>query len=134
MALLSANVIVCETVLFEKTDIESAIRIMDTLTLAPGNNFAHFFVVTFLNSQPGDFLQHILKIQVTHQDGPLIAETAEYQFMYGYKIDLSGPGGFILTTEFNIDTAPLAMPAGCLINAFLDGQSVARTPLMLRRG
>jgi hypothetical protein len=133
MSLLSANVLVCETILTEKTDVLSAIRMMDTIRIAPGNNTVHFYVVTRVTSQPGDFLPHALRIQVTHQAGSLVIEAREHQFVYGYKLDISGPGGFILTTEFTIDVSGMSLPAGCLVNAFLDGQSVARTPLMLRR-
>lgn len=107
---------------------------MDTLKLGTGSNFAHFFAITRLASQPGDFLEHTLRIQVTGKSGDLISQADDYQFQYGYRIVASDPGGFVLTTEFNIDVRPLALPIGCLVNAFLDGQSVARTPLMLRRG
>jgi len=135
MPLLSANVIVCETALAEKTtEVLSAIRMMSVLTLASENDIAHFFVVTFLTCQPGDFSSHILRIQVTDGSGPLIAEAADYAFSYGYKVDPTGPGGFTLTTEFTVDTRPVRLPVDCLISAFLDGQSVARTPLRLRRG
>ncbi|HEV8038874.1 MAG TPA: hypothetical protein VGP62_08430 [Bryobacteraceae bacterium] len=133
MALLSANVIVCEAVLFEKTDVPTAVRIMTAIRLAGGTKSAHFFVVTFLNSQPGDFAKHVLKIQVLDKSGPFISQADDYPFVYGYKLDSSGPGGFTLTTEFNIDTTSMPSPAGWIIVAFLDGQAVARIPLMLLR-
>jgi hypothetical protein len=133
MSLMSAGIVVCETVLFEKTDLVSAIRIMSALKLAGGSNFAHFFVLTFLTSHPGDLQQHVLKIQVTEENGSVLGEAADYHFLYGYKLDVSGPGGFVLSTEFNLDTAAITKPARCLINAFLDGQCVAQTPLTLRR-
>src|SRR5271169_4451188 len=102
MSLLSANIIVCETVLTEKTDVLSAIRMMDTIKIAPNNNAAHFYALTRVTSQPGDFSQHVLKIQMMHQNGASIIEAPECQFSYGYKMDINGLGGFILTTEFTI--------------------------------
>ncbi len=133
MPLLTANIIVCETILVEKTDVISAIRVMNTLSLAPGNNFAHVFVVTFLASQPRDLSQHILKVRVTQLNGLTIAEAPDYPFVYGYRFDVSGLGGFTLTTEFNIDTSGLGIPSNCAVSADLDGQPVARTTLTLRR-
>ncbi len=134
MPLLSANIIICETVLFEKTEVPSAIRIMNSLALAEGTDAARFFVITFLACEPGDFSRHVLKIAVTQQHGAVIAETADYPFQYGYRIRPSDPGGFILTTEFNIDGKPLGLPLGCLVSAYLDGEAVARATLTLRRG
>jgi hypothetical protein len=67
MPLLSANILVCETVLTEKTDMLSAIRMMDTIRVAPSNNSVHFYVVTRVMSQPEDFSQHVLKVQMTNQ-------------------------------------------------------------------
>ncbi|HTW66739.1 MAG TPA: hypothetical protein VME17_19100 [Bryobacteraceae bacterium] len=133
MAFLSANILICETVLTEKTDVLSAIRMMDTIKIAPGNNSVHFYSMTRVSSMPGDFDPHVLKVQVTHQNGTLITEAPEHRFQYGYRMDLGGPGGFILTTEFTIGIETLPLPAGCLVTANLDGKSVARMPFMLRR-
>ena len=134
--LLSANMIVCETVLNEKeTDIISAIRIMNTVVLRH-TNFARFSILTFLSSQPADFGRHVLKISLTNQVGAPIGHVNPYEFSYGYKADLSGPGAFMLRTDVNLDTAPFGLPTNCLIAAFLDSdpQPVATIPLMLRRG
>lgn len=133
MALLSANVIACETVLFEKNDVPSAVRIMSVLTLPPGRTDAHFFSVTFLHCQPGDHIPHKLRIHVARSDGSLVADAPEHPFLYGYRVDPRGPGAYILTTEFNIDVTRLAMPCDCLIIASLDGNAVARAPVMLRQ-
>jgi hypothetical protein len=139
MALLSANLILCDTVLWETPPkggkVPSVIRLMSSISVPPGNDLAHFFAVTFLSSQPGDFLRHELKIQVTDKSGKtVISQAADWDFVYGYILDPSDPGGFILTTEFNIDIRPYQLPLGCLVSACLDGQIVARTPLILRRG
>jgi hypothetical protein len=139
MPLLSANIIVCENVLTENPDIggpvPSAIRTISVIALPPGNNSAHFFALTFLSSQPGDFSPHTVQIQVTGKSGTFIAQAPPLTFRYGYLIDPSGPGGYILRTEFNVDVSAYNLPLGCLVSAFLDGSAVARTPLMLlRRG
>jgi hypothetical protein len=131
---LSANIIVCETALYEKTDVPSAIRIMTAIGLPPGNNFARFSTLTFLSSLPRDFEVHTLQIQMTDQAGRPIGHGEPYQFNYGYRLDISGPGAFMLKTDFNLDTTPIGLPANCLITAHLDNQAVAWVPLMLRRG
>ena len=133
MPLLSANTLVCETVLWEKTDVPTLVRVMSALALGPGNNFAHFFVVTFLSCQPGDSLSHTLRVQITNPNGQPIAEAQPFPFNYGYKVDPNGPGAFILATEFNIDVTRTGLPVNGLVSAFLDDQSVTCVPLMLRR-
>lgn len=137
MALLSANIVLCETVLWEKPQIggntPSLIRVMSAVALPLGHNFAHFFSVTFLTCQPGEFSEHKLRIQITDKKANGIAYAPEWKFKYGYLLDPFGPGEFILTTEFNIDVQPYQLPLGCLVSAFLDDQIVARTPIMLRR-
>ncbi|MGA3203423.1 MAG: hypothetical protein ABSF12_13140 [Bryobacteraceae bacterium] len=136
MALLSANMAVCETVLWEKkSDVPTLVRAMTALNLGSGNNLARFFVVTGVYSQPGDYLQHTLRVTATDQAGNSIAHAAPYNFAYGYELDPNGPGGFILTTSFDLDVSQLRLPLHCLISAFLDNEPrpVASTPLMLRR-
>jgi hypothetical protein len=137
MALLSANLILCESVEWENPPVGGGIptakRIMAAITVAPPSRVAHFFAITLLNSQPGDFLQHSLRIQITDRKSSVIAYAEPWIFQYGYLIDPYGPGGYILTTEFNIDLNPYPMPLGCLVSAFLDNENVARTPLILRR-
>jgi len=136
MPLLSANILVCELVLWEKNDIPTIVRAMSTLGLSETRQFAHFFSVTTLHSQPGDLQPHSLRIVLSDQTGATIAQTPPYSFSYGYKIDPSGPGGFILTSEFNLDVRQVRLPMSCLVSAFLDSEldSVAKIPLMLRRG
>lgn len=81
MPVLSANILVCETVLTEKTDVLSAIRMMDTIKIAPNSNAAHFYAITRVTSQPGDFSPHVIKVQVTQQDGSLVTEASGYPFL-----------------------------------------------------
>ncbi len=135
MPLLSANVIICESVLTEKTDVTSAIRILNVLTVSPSKNLATFRVHTALASTPTDFEQHVVKVWMHPLDSAVVAaEAPEYRFVYGRKIDFSGPGAFNLTTDFNLDLRPLGDLGHYLIVVSLDGQLVARTPLTLRRG
>lgn len=129
----SVNVIVCQQVLTEKTELVSAIRILDTLTIVPGYNFAHFFVVTTIASNPGDILPHILKVSMTRLDEHEVASAPEHEFVYGYRLgDLSGLGGFRLTTQFEVNLQSLGKLGQFMIWVFLDGERVAKTPLMLR--
>ena len=103
---LSANIIACETVLSERTEIVSAVRILNVLAIGAGNNFARFSTLTFVTSQPGDLGQHNLQVRMQTMHGELVAQAPGYPFVYGYKIDLTGPGAFMLTTNFNIDLTP----------------------------
>jgi hypothetical protein len=134
--LLSANILLCEFVLWEKSDVPTIVRSMSTIGLSREREFAHFFSVTTLHSDPGDSQFHSLRVCVSDQTGNTITQTSPYAFQYGYKIDPSGPGGFILTSEFNLDVTKLKLPTCCLVSAFLDAipQPVATIPLMLRRG
>ena len=91
-------------------------------------------MITRLSCEPGDLTQHTLKIQLKNAAGPIVAEAPDHQFQYGYKIDSSGPGGFVLTTEFDVDTQPIGLPIRGLVLAFLDGAAIASSPLTLLRG
>jgi hypothetical protein len=133
MPLLSASVIICETVLLEKTEVISAIRIMNALSIAEGNNFARFSSITFLHGTPGDYSQHVLKVQMVKSTGELVAQGPEQPFVYGYKIDPSGAGGYTLTTNFNLDLRTIGPLGQYAIWAFLDGVRVGGATIMLRR-
>jgi hypothetical protein len=134
---LSSSVLVCEAVLIEKTDVLSAIRIMDTLTLPAGASFARFYTLTRIDSQPGDFQPHVLQVRIAFTDGHgdwvPIATAPDQRFFYGYKLDRAGPGGFNLTTEFNVDLRPLRTPGTYWIQVSLDGAYLNQCPLTLRR-
>jgi hypothetical protein len=136
MALLSANISVCELVLWERNDVPTMVRAMSVIGLSATRQFAHFFSVTTLNCHPGDYLPHSLRVVVSDRGGAAIAQTPPFNFKYGYKIEPSGFGGFILTSEFNLDVNQVALPMSCLVSAFLDNEPnpIALIPLMLRRG
>jgi hypothetical protein len=133
MALISASVIICETVLLEKTDVMSAIRIMNVLNIAQGNDFARFSSMTFLHSTPGDFSRHVLKVQMLRSTGELIAEGPDASFVYGYRLDPSGAGGYTLTTNFNLNLRIVGQLGQFAVWAFLDGARVSGATIMLRR-
>ena len=122
---------VCESVLNEKTGLVSAIRLMDVLTIGP-LGFAHFFTLTRLHSTlPPDLSPHTLTVCAVSPKGVTVASGEPYPFVYGYGADLSVPGGFMLTTEFNLDAGA---PQGTYdIQAWLDRVLVARASLTLRR-
>jgi hypothetical protein len=129
--LIHASLIVCESVLTEKTGLVSAIRIMDVLTIRSAG-FAHFFTLTRLHStQPPDLSPHVLAVRAVGLDGVTVASGEPYPFVYGYGAEPSAPGGFTLTTEFNLDSSA---PGGTYdIQAWLDLVLVARASLTLRR-
>ena len=134
MALLSANILLCEFVLWERNDIPTMVRTMSTIALSPTRQSAHFFAVTTVHCQPGDFGFHSLLVGVS-EGGNFISRTPPHSFQYGYKIDPSGAGGFILTSEFNLDVSQLRLPMNDFVCAYLDTlpEPVAKTPLMIRR-
>ena len=135
MPLLAANVLICEVVLNEKSDLASAIRILNVLTVSPTENTATFKVQTMLTATPGDFQQHIVKVWMrTIQNNLVVAKAPEFRFVFGNKFDYSGPGGFSLTTNFALDLRTLGALGHYMIVVSLDGEVVAQTPLMLRRG
>src|ERR1700722_1329953 len=123
MALLSANIAICETVIWETNNVPTLVRVLTILALGPGTTFARFSAVTGLNSQPGDYDQHTLQVMITDRAGNRIDDAKPYNFVYGYKIDPAGPGGFILTTAFNLNISQMQLPLHCLVSAFLDNQT-----------
>jgi hypothetical protein len=133
---VSASLIICESVLTEKTGVVSAIRIMDVLTVPALGVQARFFVLTYLHSRPADYLQHVLRIQMVGQDGSdwkIVADAPDHRFVYGYALAALAPGGFVLTTEFNINLIPLGSLGTYLVQAIVDGDLVEQTPLTLQR-
>jgi len=62
----------------------------------------------------------------------VVSEATE-SFVYGYAVDPSGPGGYMLTTEFTLDPKPLQIPGLYFIQAILDGELATQTPLTLLR-
>jgi len=132
--LLSANIILCESVLLERNDVASAVRIVNVITLAPGNNVAHFKAHTMLNSDSADLSTHVLQLQVFTRSGQLVVSAPQYRFVFANRLDFSGPGAFNLTTDFNVDINQLPALGYFTVVVFLDGERVATTPIMLRRG
>ena len=110
---------------------------MDTLTLPAGTVFARFYALTRIDSQPGDFQPHVLQVRLAFPDGGgwvPVATAPDQRFFYGYKLERAGPGGFNLTTEFNIDLRPLSWPSKTYwIQVSLDGQFLNQCPLTLLR-
>jgi hypothetical protein len=133
---ISAAILVCETVLAEKTGGPSAIRIMDALWVGEFSPAIRFFVLTSLHCAPGDFNSHTLKVQMVGragEDWAVVSHAKEEPFVYGYAIDPSGPGGYMLTTEFTLDPKPIQIPGPYFIQAILDGELAAQTPFTLFR-
>ena len=110
---------------------------MDALSLGASSQSARFFVLTYLHSHPNDQASHRIKVQMVGRSGETwvtAASAPEEPFLYGYKVDPSAPGAFLLTTEFNLDLRPIEHMLGLFyIQVFVDGEFVAQTPLTLRR-
>lgn len=133
----SASLIVCESVLHEeRTGAVSAIRIMDVLNLGRLSTIARFFVLTYLHSRPLDFAQHIAKVGLTAlRNGKWVrfADAPDHAFVYSYRMDPSGPGAFLLTTEFNLDLTTLGELGTFWVQLLVDEELIEQTPLTLLR-
>jgi hypothetical protein len=132
----SVSLIICESVLSEKTGGVSAIRIMDVLSIGPQSLAARFFVISYLHSSSMDFQQHFAKVHlVALRNGQWVsvAEAPDHGFIYSYRLDPTGPGAFLLTTEFNLDLTDIGELGTFWVQLMIDGQLVAQTPIMLRR-
>jgi hypothetical protein len=133
----SVSLIVCEAVLNEeKTGAVSAIRIMDILMIGRQSPVARFFVLSYVHSRPLDFAKHTAKVRLSgFRDGQWIifADAPDHSFEYSYRIDPSGPGGFMLTTEFNLDLATIGELGTFWVQLSIDGTMVEQTPLTLLR-
>jgi hypothetical protein len=137
MSLLSANIAVCEAVIWEQpANVPTLVRVMNVLNVGRESIAARFFVITSVSSQPGDLESHTLLVTLADRAGNLVAATEPSKFNYGYNIDINGAGGFNLTTEVNLGIAklPTALPCHVLVSAFLDElpDPIATTPLLLR--
>lgn len=132
--LISANVVLCETVLIEKNDVASAIRIINVITVAPGSHLASFKAHTILNCDTFDFSQHVVQLQVFRRDGAIVGSAPPYNFIFANRVDTTGPGAFNLTTEFTIDMTRLPRFDYYFVAVFVDGNRIGGTPLMLRKG
>lgn len=132
----SVSLIICESVLSEKTGGVSAIRIMDVLFIGRLSSAARFFVLSYLHSGSIDFQKHVAKVQLAaFRDGQWVslAEAPDHGFVYSYRLDPTGPGAFMLTTEFNLDLTTIGPLGTFWIQLMIDGGLAAQTPIMLRR-
>lgn len=131
----SVSLIVCESVLHEdKTGAVSAIRIMDILMIGNESRFARFFVLSYVHSNPLDFEQHVAHVQLMgFRGGKWVSVSAAppHSFVYSYRMDPSGPGGLVLTTEFNLNLATLGDLGTFWVQLNIDGVMVEQTPLTL---
>jgi hypothetical protein len=129
--------VICEAVLCEKnSEVLTAVRIMDTLTLPPALRLAHFFVLTFFHAPEFEIATHVAKVQMLgmrSEQWVTVAQAPDQKFVYGRRFDPTSPGGFSLTTEFNVDFIQLDALGTHYIQVMLDGVLVAQMPLTLRR-
>jgi hypothetical protein len=137
MALLSANIVVSESLLWEDSlQLGTLVRVITAINVGASSKSVRFWVLTSLSSEPGGLEEeHILTIAVADRNGKTIAHTEPTTFHYGAKLDPNGPGGFMLRTEIILDLEPIELPIHLQVAAFLDLEKspVCRTPLMLRR-
>lgn len=135
--IISACALICEAVLVEKSGLQSAMRIMDTLLIAPGATTAQFTVWTTIRSGPMDITPHVLQVFMRKGSlqGSVVARAEAYTFRYGYGaggFNLADPGGFSLTTNFNVTLAEIGGLGMYYLQVDLDQQLLTCIPLRLR--
>lgn len=135
MALLSANIIISEFLLWEETQLATLVRVMSAVNVGSESKDVKFYVFTSLSSQPGDSDEHKVTITVADRDGKILTYTKPAEFKYGSKLDPDGPGGFMLRTQIVLDLESLELPIHLTVAAFLDLEEspACLTPLMVRR-
>jgi hypothetical protein len=127
----TANVFICEDVVKDGSFL-NAIHVFNVITIEKLKQPRFKFkTLAYLTSQPGDTAPHSLAVQMERYDGYIAAYTTPTQFVFGYAIDPSGPGGYFMTTNFEIDAA-LYVPGNYAIVVYVDRQAVASAPLRLR--
>lgn len=127
----AANIVLCESVLSEKSGFLSAMRLINVITFNAQNPRFSFKALTALNAEPGDFAVHSIALQMVRGDGYIAAHTMPLQFVYGYAIDPTGPGAYYLTTNFDL-VGSQSLPGNYSVAAFVDDVVVASAPVMLR--
>ena len=132
--LLSANLIICESILTESTGAKTAVRIVNFFAIPyAGNPLVRFFALSLLTCKGPDASLQVAKVEMVEiTSGVIVAEAPEFQFLYGF-VDGVEQGAFSLSTEFNVDTSKVRVPAPYQIRLKLNGVVVAQTLLMLRR-
>ena len=127
----TANVFVCEDVVKDGA-LLNAVHIVNVITLERWRQPKFTFkALTYLTSQPGDTASHTFAVQLERYDGYVAAYSVPIQFVFGYAIDPSGPGGYFMTTNFEVDAA-LYVPGNYAVVIYVDRQAVASAALMLR--
>ena len=134
----SVSLLICESVLNEKTEAVSAIRIMDIVMLGPLSPVARFFVLPYLHSRTVDFAQHVAKVQmlgIRNGAWAVVAEAPPHNFVYSYGTlpPGIGPGAFMLTTEFNLNLTTFGELGTFWIQLSVDGELEEQTPITLLR-
>ena len=129
-SLISASLIVCESVIWEKdNNVPTAIRVVNSFSLAP-NLVVHFFTLVYLHAMPMDYMPHMLQVQALDPQSNIAASGPPFQFVYGNRLDFSGPGGFVLSTKFDF---VVRIEGVYWVQAFLDGGLLTQVPLILTR-
>lgn len=137
--IISAGALICQAVLIEKNGLQSAMRIMDAIVIGPGMATVQFTVWTTIRSQPTDRAPHVLQVFMRKGSlkGDVVARAEPYQFRYGYGSgvlgNLSGPGGFSLTTNFNVNVVEIGGLGVYYLQVDLDQVYLTCVPLTLRQ-
>jgi hypothetical protein len=133
VSVISANVIACEDILTEKTEIFSAVKILSAYKISRETMHLNFYSLAIATSTPGDYSRHVMSVQMKTPAGLTVAAGADYQFNYGYKIDPLGYGGFSLKTKFTLELSKLPPELGWFfLWVYVDGEPVAKTVFTLR--
>lgn len=137
--LISADILVCERVLFEADGVISAIRMVDLFfvpTERPPNlpedslPLVQGFVCAILKAVPGHTEDHIFDIKLTNtlgQVSSLLPEPVKSKFGVSPGFERF-PGGVGLNSPLSLWVKRMGT---CYVSLFVDGQEVARAPISI---
>ena len=133
MPIISANIVLCLDVLTEKTtELPSAMKMASVLNIA-SRDYAHFCSIASVFCSPGDHSPHVMSVRMMTPEGINAGSAPDHAFLYGYRQDPEGYGGYNLTTTFDIDLTLLPHLGWFLVCVYVDGEWVTQAPIMLRR-
>lgn len=136
--IISANVLVCERVLYEADGVLSAIRMIDVFYVSPEKPkgvpdqalpLLQASICAMLKSVPGHEEEHTFEIQLINTLGKASVLAGPIKSKLGASVGMESlPGGLGMNTNLNLSAQHTGT---CYVLLLVDGQEVARTPISI---